>query len=579
MRKIVMVVIVCLGFSTFSTVAQNLLDGPETIVYDEAHNRYLVSNLLSGSIVQIDKYGSYSFFYTGVTSNSYGLHIIGDTLLVASNFSSSHQGVVMLDLNTADYLGIIKPTGMQFANDITSDSLGNIYVTDTYVGAVFEIRRSDGMSSVLAGLSPPNGIHYDSINDRLLVAINSYAPIVAVDPTTGEVTIVSTFYSVFDGFDQDQRQNLYASDSDLGTVFRFDSTLTGDPVVISTGHDTPEGIHFNILHSTLAIPNLFGHTIDFMPLDVDLWSSFDTTFGWAPLEASLSAESVYDVAEWIWDFGDGDTAFGPSPAHIYEDGGYYDVTLCAVTVAGDSIRRVYPGHILVLADSLWAEDVEVGASGLLELVVSCTNNVPLQEIRFPVGYSGGMDLVYDSFSTSGCRSDFFVSQEEIGLDESNQHVSFRLRTRPGGSPLFLPPGSGPILKAYFHLGDNPISQEMDISFAPLGAHYSPEFITSSRTYVPELSPCTVAMSGCCGVYTGGFTGNANCSDDGKLTLSDITRLIDRVYISNDPLCCEAAGNTNASVDCKITLSDITVLIDAVYVSNAQPADCMPECET
>ncbi len=81
----------------------------------------------------------------------------------------------------------------------------------------------------------------------------------------------------------------------------------------------------------------------------------------------------------------------------------------------------------------------------------------------------------------------------------------------------------------------------------------------------------------CGQYTGGITGNANCSTDGKLTLSDITRLIDRVYVSKDLLCCEANGNTNGSVDCKITLSDITVLIDAVYISKTPPAACMPEC--
>jgi len=81
-----------------------------------------------------------------------------------------------------------------------------------------------------------------------------------------------------------------------------------------------------------------------------------------------------------------------------------------------------------------------------------------------------------------------------------------------------------------------------------------------------------------GTHTGGITGNANCSTDGKLTLSDITRLIDRVYISKETLCCEASGNTNASSDCKITLSDITVLIDAVYISKTDPEACMPECE-
>ncbi len=89
---------------------------------------------------------------------------------------------------------------------------------------------------------------------------------------------------------------------------------------------------------------------------------------------------------------------------------------------------------------------------------------------------------------------------------------------------------------------------------------------------------SATSAGCCGQYTGGISGNTNCSNDGKLTLSDITRLIDRVYISKLPMCCEASGNTNGSGDCKLTLSDITKLIDAVYISKQPPTACMPSCE-
>jgi M6 family metalloprotease-like protein len=78
---------------------------------------------------------------------------------------------------------------------------------------------------------------------------------------------------------------------------------------------------------------------------------------------------------------------------------------------------------------------------------------------------------------------------------------------------------------------------------------------------------------CCGVYAGGYTGNTNCSVDGLVTLSDITLMIDRVYISKAPLCCPDAGNTNASLDGKCTLSDIARAIDKVYVSKDQTEAC------
>jgi hypothetical protein len=70
---------------------------------------------------------------------------------------------------------------------------------------------------------------------------------------------------------------------------------------------------------------------------------------------------------------------------------------------------------------------------------------------------------------------------------------------------------------------------------------------------------------CCGQLTGGTVGNTNCSVDGLVSLADISRLIDRVYISKAPLCCPSNGNMNGDPDGKLTLSDITYLIDAVYI--------------
>jgi hypothetical protein len=63
-------------------------------------------------------------------------------------------------------------------------------------------------------------------------------------------------------------------------------------------------------------------------------------------------------------------------------------------------------------------------------------------------------------------------------------------------------------------------------------------------------------------------GNVNQSTDGALTLSDITTLIDHVYISREPLPNPRVGNINGSPDMLITLSDITMLIDAVYISRS-----------
>ena len=77
----------------------------------------------------------------------------------------------------------------------------------------------------------------------------------------------------------------------------------------------------------------------------------------------------------------------------------------------------------------------------------------------------------------------------------------------------------------------------------------------------------------CGQFTFGYTGNTDCSEDGKRDLTDITRLIDRIYISKLNLCCEENGNTNGDIENIIDLADIARLIDHIYISKTETAAC------
>lgn len=78
---------------------------------------------------------------------------------------------------------------------------------------------------------------------------------------------------------------------------------------------------------------------------------------------------------------------------------------------------------------------------------------------------------------------------------------------------------------------------------------------------------------CCGMYTGGFTGNINCDPDGRRNLRDVIWLVARVYLGKTELCCEANGNVNGDVDGKIDLADIISLIDHIYLSKTETTAC------
>ena len=87
-----------------------------------------------------------------------------------------------------------------------------------------------------------------------------------------------------------------------------------------------------------------------------------------------------------------------------------------------------------------------------------------------------------------------------------------------------------------------------------------------QDFTPQTEPC-------CGLYTGGYTGNTDCSTDGVRNLSDIIVLIDHVYLSMAPLCCEANGNVSGDPEGTLNLTDIVNLIDHVYISYAPTALC------
>ncbi|MBN1212774.1 MAG: SBBP repeat-containing protein [candidate division Zixibacteria bacterium] len=74
---------------------------------------------------------------------------------------------------------------------------------------------------------------------------------------------------------------------------------------------------------------------------------------------------------------------------------------------------------------------------------------------------------------------------------------------------------------------------------------------------------------CCCI---GDRGNVNCSEQQQPDISDITRLIDYLYLSHAPLCCPPEADGNASGG-EPDISDITALINFLYISHAPLEVC------
>ena len=87
---------------------------------------------------------------------------------------------------------------------------------------------------------------------------------------------------------------------------------------------------------------------------------------------------------------------------------------------------------------------------------------------------------------------------------------------------------------------------------------------NDRSY--DMAMCLMEI--CCV----GIRGNVNCSDAEEPDISDITRLIDYLYISHAPLCCPQEADANASGG-EPDISDITRLIDFLYISHGPMSSC------
>lgn len=251
--------------SNFTPAFAQLLNYPESVVYDSSHSRYLVSSWDTGNMVQIDSSGNQDYFVTGQYCCA-GLHIAGGVVYVAGR----SQGVRGFDLETGERVLEALVPGSVALNDVTSDDMGNLYVTDVNTNRIYKINMTTGDWSIFvsSSISSPNGIYFDEAHNRLLlVSSRNFSPIQAIDLSDSSVTtVVYTGLSILDGLTMDEQGNVYFSSWNTHSVYKYDSTFTNPPELVSTHSPEPADIYYNHFNHSLAVPVFYGNYIDFVQL-------------------------------------------------------------------------------------------------------------------------------------------------------------------------------------------------------------------------------------------------------------------------------------------------------------------------
>ncbi len=284
----------------------------------------------------------------------------------------------------------------------------------------------------------------------------------------------------------------------------------------------------------------------------------DTAWGDVPLTINFSGSSTLDVDSWVWDFGDGDSAFIQEPTHTYTQNGRYNVKL--QVWAGEVTRSyVATNYVTALADSMCGGNVQGEAGSTVEVEIFARNSVPLRRFMIPVEYSGTLNLNLDSFTVAGCRTEYFDYISNIALDPVNRRAVYSIQNINASTPD-LELGYGPIIKLYFTIPPSATAnQYADIVLDGFYSYY-PMFYGPVLNFTPKLASGRVGLPFLCG----------DPNRDGTVNIFDATYIISYLYLGGpapDPMVSADVNNSG-----EINVFDVTYLI--TYLYNSGP---LPEC--
>ncbi|MEI6613386.1 MAG: alpha/beta fold hydrolase [Chrysiogenales bacterium] len=244
----------------------NLLKAPESIIYDKAHQRYLLSNYETGNIIQVDGAGKQGILVENMVAIQ-GLEIVGNVVYVGAR--NSVRG---FDLETGAMVMNVPVQGVSNLNDVTADDAGNLYAGDVFGTKIIKVRIKDSSYSVFVdghGIDHPNGIFFDKAKNRILVcSYRKNSPIQAISLADATVTtLADTNISECDGIVLDKYGSCYVTSWETLSIYRFDNDFSNPPAVIYKNSCGPADISYDGVHDAIAVPLMTCNSYEIVPVD------------------------------------------------------------------------------------------------------------------------------------------------------------------------------------------------------------------------------------------------------------------------------------------------------------------------
>jgi hypothetical protein len=76
----------------------------------------------------------------------------------------------------------------------------------------------------------------------------------------------------------------------------------------------------------------------------------------------------------------------------------------------------------------------------------------------------------------------------------------------------------------------------------------------------------------------GTTGNVTYDQLDEVDIADLTRMVNFLFVTFEPLACPAEGNVTGDENCEVDIADLTRMVNYLFVTFEPLAACLPQCE-
>jgi subtilisin family serine protease len=301
------------------------------------------------------------------------------------------------------------------------------------------------------------------------------------------------------------------------------------------------------INAATAVSQLF--TADFFT---------DQRFGRVPFAVNLSAMSSDSVSQWLWRFGDGDSAWGQNVVHIYAQPGRYDVQL-KITGPQGSSTNTKTSYVVAHADSLVMQSYSGRKTDALVYEFRLHNYAPITSLTLPITYSGNMDISLDSISFVDTRGMAFEYRRLLSSSSSNYRFTVGLIADDGGGSPPLEVGDGVLFRAYFKYDAEPPIPGHNIVDTTRYSTYALATGSSFGTYAIAIGAGAIDIHG--------QRGDADRS--GAIDIGDAVYLISYIFAGGQP---PASYEGDADSSGAIDVSDAVYLISFIFGGGPPPLD-------